>query len=609
MFNISEELKKLPEKSGVYIMKDKDENIIYIGKSVNLKNRVRQYFQESSKENLKTKMLSSQINSFEYIITTNEIEALVLENNLIKTNKPKYNIALKDDKTYPYIKITNEMFPCIIKVRIVKKDGAVYFGPYSDFVANETINIIHNIWQIRSSKKKLPRDLNKSRACLNYHIGRCKAPCISLVSEYEYSIIIKEVINFLNSNYDELIKKLTDDMLNAADNLNFEYAKVIRNKIEAINNLKQKQNLENVSSNNQDVIALAKNENDALIQIFFIRGGKMTGRESIFLEGNMELLNSEIITSFIKQFYSEISFIPEEILLGEKIEDKEIITNWLKSISNHNVKILNPKKGNKNKLVELAENNAQITLNQFGKELKRQKDKTIGAVEDIRLALGISDIKRIEAYDISNIQGFESVGSMVVFENGRPKHSDYRKFKIKTVKGSDDYASISEILDRRFKRYLKSKEENTENFSKLPDIIFVDGAAGQINAVKKVLNTLCINIPIAGMVKDENHKTKCLLYNEKEIFFPKNSDTFKLITRIQDEVHRFAIEYHRKLRKDTLIKSELDDIEGIGKKRKNALFSKFGSIEKIKSATLKELEETKGFNSKVAQKLYDFFNS
>lgn len=604
MFNIQEELRKLPQKPGVYLMKDENENIIYVGKSINLRNRVRQYFQQSSHNNVKTKMLSVQIKSFEYIVTTNEIEALILENNLIKSKKPRYNIALKDDKTYPYIKVTNEMYPRVIKTRNVSKDNATYFGPYNDFVANETISIIHAIWPIRTSRRIFPRDLNKGRPCLNYHIGKCKAPCMQYISQEDYNNIIKEVLEFLESKYDDLIKSLTSQMKQASENLNYEVAASLRDRIEAIKNLRQKQSIDTIGTQDQDVIALAREGKDALIQIFFIRNGKMTGRESIFLESVEYLNTAEIITGFVKQFYSDTSFIPNEIITEEEIEEKKTILQWLATIRGYNVKIIVPKKGNKHKLVQLAKNNAVLTLDQFYNELKRQKERTTGAVFDISQALQINNINRIEAYDISNIQGYENVGSMVVFEEGRPKNSDYRKFKIKTVKGANDYQSMQEIIERRFSRYLQNKDNN---FSKLPDVIFVDGGKGQVNAVKQVLQNLNISIPIVGIVKDDMHRTRGIIYNGNEINFKKTSEAFKLITKIQDEVHRFAIEYHRKLRKQTTLSSIIDDIEGIGKVRKSALFKKFGSLQNIKNATLEELESTTGFNKPSATTVYNFF--
>ena len=606
MFNIKLELQRLPQKPGVYLMKDTHDKIIYVGKSVNLKQRVRQYFQESSYHNIKTKMLAAQIASFEYIITETEIEALILENNLIKTNKPRYNIALKDDKTYHYIKITASMYPKVVKTRTVLNDNAKYFGPYSDFVARETLELIHNIWPIRTSNKVLPRDINKTRPCLNYHIGKCLAPCIEGVSEADYNQMIGEVIRFLEAKYEDLIKSLEQEMQQASEHLNFEKAATLRDRIVAVRSLNQKQSVENVSNTDQDILALAHHQNEALVQIFFIRGGKMTGRESIFLDGAEYLSKEEALASFIQQFYSEMSFVPREIILASDITNKETLTTWLKNIRGSGVKILVPQKGDKHRLAKLAEKNATVTLEQFGQELKRQQERTVGATQAIATALGMAQIHRIEAYDISNTQGTGSVGSMVVFEAGRQKTSDYRKFKIKTVEGPDDYASLREVISRRFKRYLEKKDEN---FSKLPDAIFVDGGKGQVSSVQQTLDALGITIPVCGMVKDEFHKTKALLYQGEEILFPKTSEAFKLITRIQDEVHRFAIEYHKKLRKESIITSMLDEIEGVGTVRKNALFKTFGSIERIKSATLEELEAISGFNKKVAEKIFRHFNS
>lgn len=613
MFNLTEELKKLPHEPGVYLMKDKDDTILYVGKSINLHQRVRQYFQASSQENIKTRMLAAQIASFEYIVTNNEVEALILENNLIKANRPKYNVLLKDDKTYPYIKITNEMFPRVLKVRQVKKDGAAYFGPYSDFVANETINIIHHVWPIRSSKKVLPRDLDKTRPCLNYHIGKCKAPCASLISETDYQGIVAEVVDFLQSRYENLLKDITQQMQQASESLNFEHAATLRDRIETIKNLRQKQTLDNVTGQDQDVIAVcrdASDENYALIQIFFIRGGKMTGRETLFLDGVQFMSEGSILAGFVKQFYSDLSFVPKELLIHQPIDDQEVIRQWLATLT-PGVKITIPQKGPKHALVLLAAKNARITLEQFGQELRRQKQRTLGAMDMIAQALSMKKLHRIEAYDISNTQGYESVGSMVVFEDGKPKNRDYRKFKIKTVKGPDDYSSMAEIIERRFKRYLESRQDTKqlcENFARLPDVVFVDGGKGQVNVAKQVLDQLGIDVPVVGMVKDNHHRTRGLMYENQEITFPKTSEAFKLITKIQDEVHRFAIEYHRKLRSQSALQSSLDEIEGVGKVRKTALLKKFGSTAKIKEASLEALETTPGFTKKAAQAVYDFFH-
>lgn len=599
-------------------MKDEADTIIYVGKSVNLRSRVRQYFQESSSKELKTKTMVNNIKSFEYIVTDTEIEALILENNLIKTNKPRYNILLKDDKTYPYIKISiNESYPRVYKVRSLQKDNAKYYGPYtSGFVIRETLGLIHKLWPLRTCYKKFPRDLNKSRTCLNYHIGKCKGPCNQFISEDEYGKMIDEVIEFLNGNHEGLIKIFTNQMEEASLNLKFEKAAVLRDKIKSIKALSEKQKIDTIGSDDQDIIAFARAHNEALVQVFFIRGGKMTGREHFMLNGVESMSRSEVMTAFVQQFYSETTFIPKDIILEVDILDKEVIVKWLSSIRGYNVNIVVPQRGSKLKLIELASKNAIITLEQFGEQIKRDKNRTEGAIEEISNALGISfKLDRIEAYDISNTQGYESVGSMVVFENGKPKNSDYRKFKIKGVLGPNDYASMEEVIARRFKRYIQENEEfkinSSSNFKflKLPNIIFVDGGKGQVSAVEKVLKSLDINIPVCGMVKDDNHRTRGLLYKGEEINVVKNSEAFKLITRIQDEVHRFAIEYHRKLRSKGTIKSVLDNIEGIGPSRKMALLKKFGSIEKIREAKIEELIKVDGMNKSSAESVYKYFNS
>ncbi|MCL2610723.1 MAG: excinuclease ABC subunit UvrC [Defluviitaleaceae bacterium] len=604
MFNISEELKKLPEKSGVYLMKDENEIIIYVGKSVNLKSRVRQYFQESSQvTSVKTRYLAVHIKSFEYIVTETEVEALILENNLIKKNRPRYNILLKDDKTYPYIKITNEMFPKIVKTRKVVNDGGKYFGPYtSSFLMSETMELVNTIWPIRTSKKVLPRDIGKGRPCLNYHIGKCKAPCAGFISEEEYSIFIKEAIGFLEGKYDDLIKTFKVQMLEASEQLNFEKAANLRDKITSIKALTENQNVENTELIDQDVLALAILGEDALMQIFFIRSGKMIGRESIFLEGASGESREEILGSFLKQFYSDLSFIPKEILIEEELKEREIIEKWLSDLRGFKVNLVKPQRGDKKRLLDMAAKNAVLTIEQFAEELKRQNDRTKGAMKTLEKTLGLINLSRIEAYDISNIQGTDSVGSMVVFEEGRPKNNDYRKFKIQGVVGTNDYAMMAEVLYRRFERYLKEDEKWTTT----PDIIFIDGGLGHVNIAKEVLKDLNLEIPIAGMVKDENHKTRGLIYGGKEIAI--KGDLFKLITRIQDEVHRFAIEYHRKLKRHTTLKSVLEDIEGIGQTRRIELFKKFGDIENIKKASIEELLQTKSMNKKTAESVYEYFN-
>lgn len=613
IFDIREELKKLPEKPGVYIMKDVNDEIIYVGKAKILKNRVRQYFQNSSNNTLKVKNMVKHINHFEYIVTDTEVEALILENNLIKKNRPKYNIALKDDKTYPYIKVTvDEMFPRVFITRSHNKDKAKYFGPYtSGFAVKENIELIHKIWPLRRCLKKFPRDLNKERPCLNYHIGQCKAPCNNVISQEEYNKMIDSVIGFLNGKHSQIIKQLENEMSELSKNMEFEKAADIRDKIFAIKKLDEKQVLEGMSMEDRDFIAFARAHGEAVFQVFFIRNGKMTGREHFMINDTDDMTRSELMTDFVKQFYSGTPYIPKEIILQEDISDKDTIIKWLSQTKEQKVNIIVPKKGEKLRLLELAAKNAILTLEQFGEQIKREKRKTIGALNEIKEALNADfELNRIESFDVSNIQGFESVASMVVFEYGKPKRSDYRKFKIKSVLGPDDYGSMEEVITRRFLRYKNEIKNNTGEegkFNKLPDIIFMDGGKGQIHAAEKSIKNLDLNIPVCGMIKDDRHRTKGLIYNDNEIYLPNNSEGFKLITRIQDEVHRFAIEYHRKLREKKQIKSILDDIEGIGETRRKALIKHFGDIEKIKRAEIEELKNVDTMNIKSAEAVYNFF--
>jgi len=606
VFDITKQLKELPQKSGVYIMKNELGEIIYVGKAKSLKSRVRQYFQDSSHKNLKTAQLAKHIKEFEYIVTQNEVEALVLENNLIKENKPKYNILLKDDKTYPYIKVTlGEMFPRVLLTRKVSKDKAKYFGPFISDCKNN-IEIIHKIWPVRKCFRKFPRDLNRGRPCLNFHISQCKAPCSEHISEDDYDKIVEEIISYLNGKHEHIVKDLTEAMHAAAEMMNFELAAELRDKINAIQSTSKSRLLENPNSEDQDVIAFARKDSEVLVQAFFIRNGKMTGREHFMLNDYANATDAEIMSAFITQFYSECAFIPKELIVGCEIDDKELIKNWISSLRESKVTITIPQKGHKHKLVKLARENAEITLADFGEKIKREAERTVGAVKEIRDTLGVEiTISRIEAYDISNVQGYESVGSMVVFEEGKPKRSDYRKFKIKAVVGANDYASMEEVIYRRFKRY---QDDNDEKFGTLPDIIFVDGGKGHVGIVKKVLEQMRLDILVCGMVKDSAHKTRGLLYNNEEIELNTRGEGFKLVTRIQDEVHRFALEYHRKLRQKTQIRSVLDDVEGIGPKRRAELIKHFGAIENIAKASVSELAEAKGMNKKIAETLYEFFN-
>ena len=607
MFDIEKHLKELPQESGVYIMKNELGEIIYVGKAKSLKSRVRQYFQESSHKNLKTAQLAKHIKEFEYIVTQSEVEALVLENNLIKENKPKYNILLKDDKTYPYIKVTlNEMFPKVVMARKVSKDKAKYFGPFISECKNN-IEIIHKIWPIRRCFRKFPRDLNRGRACLNFHINQCKAPCGGNVTEAEYGKMIDEIVSYLNGKHEHIVKELTDSMHTAAEAMNFELAAELRDKIDAIQSTTKSRLLESPTAENQDVIAFARKDSEVLVQAFFIRNGKMTGREHFMLSDYANAMDSEIMSAFITQFYSECTFIPKELIVGVEPEDKDVVTDWISELRESRVTITVPQKGHKHKLVKLARENAEVTLSDFGEKIKREAERTVGAVKEIQEALGEEiEIARIEAYDISNVQGYESVGSMVVFENGKPKRSDYRKFKIKAVVGANDYASMEEVIYRRFKRY---HDENDDKFSSLPDIIFVDGGKGHVSVVKKVLDEMQLDIPVCGMVKDDSHKTRGLIYNNEELALNTRGEGFKLITRIQDEVHRFALEYHRKLRQKTQIRSVLDDIDGVGPKRRAELLKHFGSIEAIAAASVDELSKAKGMNQKVALVVYRFFHN
>ena len=613
MFDIKEELKKIPNKPGVYLMFNEEDIIIYIGKAKVLKNRVRQYFQSSAKNSPKVLSLVKKIKRFEYIVTETEVEALILENNLIKKYEPKYNIRLKDDKTYPYIKLTvNEMFPRLFITRKHENDKAKYFGPFtSSHILKENLDLIHKILPLRRCTKKFPRDLGKERPCLNYHIGKCKAPCNYHISEEEYNKMVQTAIDFFNGKHKDIIKNLEDEMFKASENLEFEKASEFRDKIFAIKKLEENQLAETMGLDDKDVISFARADYEAIFQVFFIRGGKITGREHFMLNNVEDMSRTELMTTFVKQFYSGTPFIPKEIILQEEIEDKNIILEWLSYLKQGKVSIIVPnKKGEKLSLVEMAYNNAKLTLDKFGEQIKREQERTIGALEEIRKTLGIEKyLKRIEAYDISNTQGVQPVGSMVVFEDGKPKRSDYRKFKIKTVVTQNDYASMQEVIERRFLRYISEINENDEKgkFNKMPDIIFLDGGKGQINSVYKTLQKLNINVLLCGMVKDDYHRTRGLIFNGKEIEFKKSSEAFKLITRIQDEVHRFAIEFHRKSREKEVIRSVLNDINGIGEKRRKALLKKFGSIENIRNAEIKELNEVDGMNLKSAEAVYNFF--
>lgn len=614
MFDIPAELKKLPESPGVYIMRDKTDDIIYVGKAKILKNRVRQYFQNSANHSLKVKQMVSNIDHFEYIVTGSEVEALILENNLIKKHNPKYNILLKDDKTYPYIKVTtNEMFPRVFVTRKLLKDKNKYFGPFTNSSAvKENIALIYKIWQVRRCSKIFPRDIGKGRPCLNYHIGQCKAVCTGKVSEEEYNKMIGEILDFLGGKTENVVKNLTSKMLKYSAEMEFEKAAEVRDTIESIKILNQKQIIENLHIDDRDVIGFARGIRECIMQIFFIRGGKITGREHFMLEECEGVEDKELMTQFVQQFYSGTPFIPKEVILQCEIDDFDLISQWLSEQKGQRVNVLVPQKGERKSLVLMAQNNAKIVLDKFGAEIRREHKRTKGALEEIQKALNIDfELNRIESYDISNTQGFESVASMVVFENGLPKRSDYRKFKIKTIIGPDDYGSMEEVITRRFTRYINetSGDENVKKagFDKKPDMIFLDGGKGQISAVQKALTNLNLYVPVCGMVKDDRHRTRALMYNGEEIELPYTSEGFKLLTRMQDEVHRFAIEYHRKLREKKQVHSILDDISGIGSVRRKALMKHFGDINAIRRAEVEELQQVDGMNIKSAEAVYNFF--
>lgn len=609
MFQIEEELKKLPDLPGVYLMKDDTGHIIYVGKAINLKNRVRQYFQNSKNHSIKVKKMVQHIASFEYIITRSEVEALVLECNLIKKFDPKYNIRLKDDKTYPYIKINiQDAFPRMTIVRQMKKDGARYFGPYTNVNAMwEIVDIIKNTWPLRTCSRNLPRDIGKERACLNYHIGKCLAPCEGKINQEDYKKMIDEVLNFLSGKYKEVIKKLQEDMLLASEDLQFEKAAQLRDQIMAIEKIEQKQTATLSSMLDQDVIAFAKNPEDTLIQVYFVRQGKLVGREHFYLQGTEDETIEEIFRDFVVQFYANATFIPKEVVIERVPSEREVLESYLAEKRGSKVNLITPQKGSKHGLMELASKNAEVTLSQFGDQIKKEQERTKGAVEEIQRAIGLAKVPyRIEAYDISNTQGIQSVGGMVVFEGGKPKKSDYRKFKIKSIFGPNDYGSLEEVLDRRFNRM--KNEENGSSFSKMPDLILMDGGKGQVGVAEKVMQKYQLYIPVCGMVKDDKHRTRGLLYQGEEILIETRSEGFKLITRIQDEVHRFSIEYHKKLRGKAQVQSVLDDIPGIGKERKKILIHHFKSVENLKAASLEEIEQVEGIPQNVANNIYQFFH-
>ena len=618
MFNIEEELKKLPARPGVYIMHDVHDDIIYVGKAISLKNRVRQYFQSSRNLSPKIASMVPKIARFEYIVTDSELEALVLECNLIKEHRPKYNTMLKDDKTYPYIRVSvNEPYPRIMLVRKMKKDGAKYFGPYTSGAAvKNIIELLQKIYKIRTCRRSLPKDIGKERSCLYHHIHQCDAPCQGYISCEDYKAKVLGAVSFLNGNYTQVADMLQKKMEAASQNLEFEKAMEYRDLLASVKQISQKQKITSAQMDDRDVIAFARAGDEAVVQVFFIRSGKLIGRDHFYVSGVENESRSEIMTAFIKQFYAGSPFVPGNLLLQEDILEKEVITQWLSGRRGQKVTITVPQKGNKERLVELAAQNASMVLIKDSEKIKREEARTVGAVKELGQILGLEHIRRIEAYDISNFSGFENVGSMIVYEDGQPKKNAYRKFKIKWFKGQDDYQSMEEVLTRRFTHGIKERQTLADqgldgamgSFSKFPDLLMMDGGRGQVNVALKVLERLNLNIPVCGMVKDDHHNTRGLYFNNVELPIDRRQECFKLITRIQDEAHRFAIEYHRSLRQKGQVHSVLDDIDGIGPTRRKALMRRFKEIEAIKNAGLEELAGVDSMNMAAAQKVYEFFH-
>lgn len=618
MFDITEELKKLPNSPGVYIMHDADDSIIYVGKAVNLHNRVRSYFRKIVGRGPQIDKMVEQIARFEYIVTDSELEALVLENNLIKEHSPKYNTMLKDDKTYPYIKVTvAEEYPRILFSREMKKDRSKYFGPYTSAASvKDTIELMNKLYQLRTCSRKLPRDIGLDRPCLNYHIKQCLAPCQGYIGRDEYRERMEQALDFLNGNYKPVLRELEQKMQEASEQLAFEDAIRYRDLYNSVKSVAQKQKITDSDGEDKDIIALAKDESDAVVQVFFVRDGKLIGREHFYMTHVAGYDKAQILLDFVKQFYAGTPYIPKELMLQEQIEDLEILEKWLSTRKGSRVYLRVPRKGYKEKLVELAAQNAQLVLSQDKERIKREEGRTIGAVREIAALLDLENIQRMEAFDISNISGFANVGSMVVYEKGKPKRSDYRKFKIQSVSGPDDYACMKEVLTRRFVHGMEERMELDRkaidkefgSFTKFPDLLLMDGGKGQVNIALQVLEELQINIPVCGMVKDDNHRTRGLYYRNAEIPIDTHSEGFKLITRIQDEAHRFAIEYHRSLRSKAQVKSVLDEIPGVGPARRKALMRHFKSIEDIKNAEIEQLSEVPEIPEHIAGQIYDFFH-
>lgn len=620
MFNIEEEVKKIPQQPGVYLMHDATDAVIYVGKAIKLRNRVRSYFRKSNNHSNKIKRMVAGVVWFEYIVTDSELEALILENNLIKQHRPKYNTMLKDDKTYPYIKVTaGEAFPRVMITRTMKKGKSKYFGPYtSAYAAKETIDLLRKIYKVRTCNRVLPRDVGKERACLYYHIHQCDAPCQGYISQEAYEANIQMVLNFLGGQYEPVLTMLEKAMYEASEDMEYEKAAEYRDQLESVNTIAKKQKIVDTAMDDKDIIAFAKSDNEAVVQVFFIRNGKMIGREHFRLDNISELTDGAIMSTFVKQFYSGTPYVPKELMLQGELDEANIIQAWLSSKRGHKVHIKVPQKGEKSKLVELAAQNASITMQQFGDRMRKEEARTKGAMAEIQAMIGSEDpMNRVEAYDISNTQGFESVGSMVVFEGGSAKRSDYRKFRIKQVIGPNDYASMQEVLSRRFNHALKEQQEILEKnlapelgkFTRLPDLILMDGGKGQVSIAEQVLEEVGLDITVCGMVKDDQHRTRGLLYQGKELPLKRGSEGFKLVARIQDEAHRFAIDYHKKLRNKKQVQSILDDIKGIGPARRKALVLHFGSVKRIQEQDVEALMAVDGMNKASALSVYQFFHN
>ena len=619
-FNLEEELKKLPEQPGVYLMHDASDEIIYVGKAINLKNRVRQYFQTVRNRSPKIEKMITLIRYFEYIITDSELEALVLENNLIKEYAPKYNTMLTDDKTYPFIKVTvSEPYPRLLLTRQMKRDGAKYFGPFTSAGAvRDTIDLLQKLYHIRQCNKKLPKEQGIGRPCLYYQMKQCPAPCQNYISEEAYRESVQGVLDFLNGNTKQVVQELEEKMRLAAEEFEYEQAAEYRDLIESIRHITGKQRITNPNSTtiDRDVVAMAVENGEAVVSIFFIRDGKLLGREHFHMTGVEEEQPSETMTAFVKQYYAGTPYVPKELLLESEVEERELLEHWLSQKKEQRVHILIPQKGEKHKLIELAKENAKLVLHQDLEKLQREEARTIGAAQEIADLIGIEKAQRIEAYDISNISGVNTVASMVVFEQGKAKRSDYRKFRLRTISGPDDYRSMEETLTRRFRHGQEEQRQMREDgmaeelgsFNRFPEVIMMDGGRGQVNVALQVLEKLHLNIPVCGMVKDDNHRTRGLYYQNQEILFPPKNEAFDLITRIQDEAHRFAIEYHKLLRGKQQVKSVLDDIPGIGPTRRKALLQSMKTIEVIRNASVEELMKIPGMNQPSAQAVYLHFH-